>query len=288
MFWLWILLALLSLDVAGGVFLFCWGRTFHYNHYSVPIARLPREFDGYRIVLISDLHDRVFGPGNRRLAEAVRKASPDLIVTAGDLHEKPHSPQPVYDLFAALSAVAPVTYTEGNHDFRPGAAGVTEEEYARHIDRLAASGAVILNDSPYLIQRNGRLLTIYGQSWKGMTCGLVPEIDPDFPSVAVCHDPLQFDRLDHLPDLMLSGHVHGGILRLPIIGPVFSPGNGTPLHERFRRQFFFPKYSRGLYFKPGHVLAVTQGLGFSILPIRFIRPEITVITLKSGQILNNS
>ena len=94
---------------------------------------------------------------------------------------------------------------------------------------------------------------------------------------------MAFDRLDPLPDLMISGHVHGGILRLPGIGPVFAPGDGAPLSKRFARRFFFPKYSRGLYFKGKHTLAVTQGLGFSILPIRFIPPEVMILSLKCSE-----
>ena len=93
--------------------------------------------------------------------------------------------------------------------------------------------------------------------------------------------------LDGTPDLLISGHVHGGILRLPFIGAVFAPGNGAPLYKRFGPRYFFPKYSRGLYQKGTKTLAVTQGLGFAILPIRLIPPEIMIIQLKSGKIGND-
>ncbi len=288
MFWFWFLLSLGGAVALFLLFLNLWGRTFRVSSHQVILPELPKEFDGYRIAVLSDLHDRRFGTGNARLISAVLDTAPDLVVTAGDLHEDPHSPEPVYALFRGISQTVPITYTEGNHDLRRGRCDVTEEDHLRHLDNLSKNGAILLNDTVFSVERNGKRILIYGQSWRGMLQGNLPEFVPDFPSIAVCHDPMQFDRLPNLPDLMISGHVHGGILRLPWIGPVFAPGNGAPLYKRFARRFFFPKYSRGLYFKKKHVLAVTQGLGFAILPIRFIRPEILVLTLKTDEKLNNS
>ncbi len=288
MFWFWFAVVILGLGILFLIAITLWGRWIRVKEYEIPLAGLSEEFDGFRISVFSDLHDRRFGKDNRRLVSAVLETSPDLVITGGDLHEDPHSPEPIYALFCGLSRAVPVTYTEGNHDLRRGRHQVSEETHQQHLQRIAQSGAVLLNDTVFPIQRNGNCLLIYGQSWRGMLQNNAPDLSPDFPSVAVCHDPLQFDRLETLPDLMISGHVHGGILRLPGIGPVFAPGNGTPLFKRFGRRFFFPKYSRGLYKKGKHTLAVTQGLGFSILPIRFIRPEILVLTLKSSEKLNNS
>ncbi len=287
-FWPWVGGILIATVLFGLLFVLFRGRYLRVADHRVFISHLPKEFEGFRIALISDLHDRRFGKENQILAKAVLATSPDLVVTAGDLHEPPHSPEPVYALFSALSSAVLTTYTEGNHDIRKGRGTLSEEEYARHLARISQAGAVILNDRVLPLERNGKLLLLYGQSWREMVRGTFPALDPQLPSVAVCHDPLQFDRLDPLPDLLLSGHVHGGILRLPFLGPVFSPGNGTPVFKRFGRQFFFPKYSRGLYYKGKHTLAVSQGLGFSILPIRFIRPEIMVLTLSSREKMNIS
>ncbi len=288
MFWIWFGSVAAAVLLIFILFLSLWGRSFRIAPHTVVIRDLPKEFDGYRIALISDLHDRCFGKNNEKLVKALLDTRPDWIVTAGDLHEAPHSPEPVYALFSALSASLPVSYTEGNHDLRQGRCGVSQAAYGEHLRRISDAGAVLLNDTVIPVERNGKLLLLYGQSWSGMTQGNAPRFDPEYPSVAVCHDPLQFDRLDPLPDLLLSGHVHGGILRLPFLGPVFSPGNGTPVYKRFGRRFFFPKYSRGLYYKGKHTLAVTQGLGFSIVPVRFIRPEIMLITLRMDEKLNNS
>jgi len=255
---------------------------------EISVPNLPKSFDGFRIALISDLHDRRFPRQNLLLAERVLDASPDLVVIAGDLHEGKHDPEPVYRLLSALGKHVLTTYTEGNHDLRRGRKKLSDADYEKHLSRIRETGTVLLNDTVYPIERNGQILLLAGQSWDGMGRGEVPPREPSLPSVLVCHDPLQFDRIDPLPDLMLSGHVHGGILRLPFVGALFAPGNGAPLYKRFGRKYFLPKYSRGLYFKGSHTLAVTQGLGFSVAPIRFIPAEILVLTLKSGEKMNNS
>ena len=279
MFWIWFLICLAAVAVLGAVLLFFVGRTLRYRCFSVSVPGLPAAFEGFRIAVISDLHDRRFGKKNRRLVDKVLNASPDLAVMAGDMHENPHPPKPFYDLISGISARVPLTYTEGNHDLRH----ISSPEYGAHMELIRACGAFVLNDCAFPVERNGSLLMIYGISWKNSREGRAPAIDPSCPSVLVCHDPMAFDRLDPLPDLMISGHVHGGILRLPGIGPVFAPGDGAPLSKRFARRFFFPKYSRGLYFKGKRTLAVTQGLGFSILPIRFIPPEVMILSLKCSE-----
>lgn len=283
MFWYWFF-GILAVCLFAATVIVIRGRVLKQVSYCVTIPNLPKSFDGYRISLISDLHDRRFGSDNRILADAVLKSRPDVVILAGDLHEPPHSPEPFYNLLSQMSARVPVFYTEGNHDLRKR----DSSQYNAHLEQISASGAALLNDTVVPLQKGGDCVLLYGQSWRGIKAKQTPVFDPDFPSILVCHDPMQFDRLDPLPDLMLSGHVHGGILRLPGIGPIFAPGDGTPVYKRFARRFFFPKYSKGLYHKGSHTLAVTQGLGFSILPIRFIPPEIMVLTLKSDKKTNNS
>ena len=286
MFWLWFFGSIAAVGTGILVFFLIWGSCFRIAEHSVTIPYLPKEFEGFRIALISDLHDLRFGKRNSRLVKKLAETRPDLVVTAGDMHEGRHVAEPFYALFEEVSQFAPITYTEGNHDTRVGRHGVTDLQYSEHLRKIARAGGILLNDAVYPAERNGQILLFYGQSWRGRS--QPPEMDLTLPSVLVTHDPLQFDVLADLPDLTLSGHVHGGILRLPWVGPVFAPGNGAPLWKRFSRRFFFPKYSRGLYYRDNHVLAVTQGVGFFVLPIRFIRPEIMVLTLKSGKKMNNS
>ncbi len=284
-FWLWFFGILLALGLSLLLFFKIWGSIFHYARHTVTLKNLPREFDGFSIAVISDLHDRRFGKENRRLVDAICKVSPDILVTAGDMHEGAPDPEPLFSVFSALSREGiPPLYVQGNHDVRR----VTEEEASVYHGQLAERGAVVLVDESYPVLRNGKCLMFYGQSWASIAARREIPMEECVPSVAVCHDPLQFDRLETLPDLMISGHVHGGIFRLPFLGPIFSPGNGTPIYRRFGRRYFFPKYSRGIYQKGEKHLAVTQGLGYFLIPVRFLRPEIMIITLKSEEKLNIS
>ncbi len=283
MFW-YVLSGLLLFLLLLFVVLNLRGALLRVVRYNVVVPRLPRAFDGYRIALISDLHNRIFGDKNKTLAGKILSEDPDLVICAGDMHEFPKSPESYFSLLSMLSAKVPVTHTEGNHDLR----NVTPEAYEAFLRRVADSGATVLNDDTFIIMRDGEPLCIYGQSWSSMQNGAQPSFDFSAPSILVCHDPMQFDRLVHLPDLILSGHVHGGLVRLPFLGAIFAPGNGAPLWKRFSFRYLFPKYSRGLYQKGRCTLAVTQGLGFAVLPIRIIPPEIMILTLKSDEKMNNS
>ncbi len=282
MFLLWFFGILAAVGVASLLFFKIWGAVFHVSRHTVSLKNLPEEFDGFTLAVISDQHDRLFGKDNRRLARAIIKLSPDLLLTAGDMHELHRDKAPFFALFTALSrAGIPALYAQGNHDIRRGEQGVTEAEETAYHAALKEAGALLVNDTFYAVCRNGKQLKIYGQSWASIDAGTELPLDPTCPSMAICHDPLQFDRLKHLPDLMVSGHVHGGIFRLPFVGAVFSPGYGVPLYKRFGRKYFCPKYSRGVYRKGEKYLAVTQGVGYFWIPVRFLRPEILFITLKS-------
>lgn len=281
--WYW-LLGIVGASVLFFLILLLRGLSLRTVSLEVPLPNLPADFDGYRIALISDLHDRRFGKDNRHLADGICAQSPDLVICAGDMHEFPQSPQPFLNLLSVLSRKFPVIYTEGNHEVRH----VTPQAYEEYLKQASATGARVLNDDALFVKRGDASLGIYGQSWNGIREGRPVPMDPSMPSLLICHSPMQFDRLPSLPDLMVSGHVHGGILRLPFIGPVFAPGEGAPVYKRFAPRFFFPKYSRGLYEKGIHKLVVTQGLGFSVLPIRIIPAEIMILTLKSDKKMNNS
>ena len=251
---------------------------------TVFVKDLPAEAEGMRIAVLSDLHDRRFGKNGRRLSRIVKRSGADLILLAGDMHDSKRSAKPFYALLSDLTALAPVLYVDGNHDVSPRKGIICEE----HLRNMRRCGVEVLHQKTYPVVRNGKtVLTVSGLSWHASPES-VPQWDPSVPSILLCHDPMWFDRVDPLPDLMVAGHVHGGWIKLPFVGAVFAPGNGASLRKRFSRSYFFPKYSEGLYFKGRHVLSVSRGLGFSVLPIRFFRPEIPVLTLKCAKNEKNS
>ena len=120
---------------------------------------LPAEFDGLRIVQLSDLHNREFGKNNQRLYAAVKQAAPDLIFLTGDLvDEYAEAPIPYAKAAGkALSAIAPTYYVTGNHEWAHGNAAVEELKTV-----LRESGVTVLSNQFVPLERNGQTIFIAG------------------------------------------------------------------------------------------------------------------------------
>jgi len=244
------------------------------NSFRKPIYRLsyknfPKEQDGFRIVFLTDFHDRFFSPDNQKPIEAVKSLKPDIIAFGGDMHTSEN-----HDIWLSfvekLSEIAPIYAVDGNHEanIEPG------EEYKHKLSKYVK---YLDGDSVSFGKIN-----ISGVNWKHFP-KKKPQICDGMFNICLMHDPLSFDEVKKLPDLMLSGHVHGGCLRLPFIGAVFSPGYGASVHDRFSRRYLFPKYSLGIYEKGDKKLVVSSGIGNTFIPFRLLRPEITVIELNNSK-----
>lgn len=243
------------------------------THYQISSARLPEAFNGYRIVQLSDLHAARFGKEDEDLIEQVAQLEPDMIAMTGDyIEKKEHIPQ-VQHLVETLSQIAPVYFSSGNHDWASGHA----HELRRVIEQ---AGGVWLSNDYRIITRNGEELIVAGvedpNSYAEMTRPdeLMDAIDaayPDHFSILLGHRndwPMRYPELK--TDVILCGHGHGGIIRLP--------GVGGLLGTDFR---FFPKYDAGLFPCGRYVMVVSRGLGNGIPIPRFgNRPEILCLTLE--------
>ena len=248
------------------------------TYYSVSSPRLPEAFDGYKIVVVSDLHNAQFGSDNSRITNIIEKEQPDLIAITGDLIDSNKTDMDIAaNLLRQLVQIAPCYYVTGNHEAWIGS------QYARLEEKLLAEEVHILHDQMVSIEKNGQMIQLAGLD------------DPDFTDrdSAVQQSILQTKLqamdlsgeycilLSHRPeafevyaaegiDLALCGHAHGGQFRLPFIGGIVAPNQG-----------FFPEYDAGLYTRDDTNMVVSRGIGNSIIPIRFNnRPEIVVIQLK--------
>ena len=240
-------------------------------------ARLPEGFDGFRIAQVSDLHNAEFGAGNEKLLERLRRAEPDIIVITGDLVDSRRTDISAAAAFAeAACDIAPVYYVTGNHEARL--------DFEEDIEpALSASGVRVLRNEAVYLERGGARIMLAGMDDPGFTSGgtaaerarseleRLPETE--IYTVLLAHRPELIETYaDYGADLVLSGHAHGGQVRLPFAGGLFAPGQGL-----------FPEYDAGLYEYGGTDLVVSRGLGNSLFPLRFNnRPELVVITLKSG------
>lgn len=268
---------------AGGLFaLFCvWclviSQCLTVRRLSVTSPKLPESFEGYTVVLLSDLHDSTFGRENRRLIEKVRALSPDVILFGGDMHQTENDAA-YLSLIESLRQIAPVYSCEGNHDpyyhLRP--------DYSVYLKKTEAAGLVNLTGRIFLESAAGEKIALTGESYHAYVKGRI-SFDEQFFNLCLLHNPMWFDDFEQKPDLMLAGHVHGGFIRLPFVGGVFAPGAGASLFHRFSREFWFPKYTDGLYGDENGQLAVSQGLGLTArFPFRPLPPEIVCVTLHRG------
>jgi hypothetical protein len=245
----------------------------------LPIRGLPTAFDGYRIVQLSDFH---LGKGQRftpkRLAEIIARVNrlrPDVVALTGDFvsHFDPVSEAGIAEL-AALQARDGVLCVPGNHDYWNG-----ESHVEQAVD--AAGGEWLINCAK-LINRGGAQLVIAGvdDAWDGKPnlAQSLMGIDAQTPVILLAHEPNFADITirDDRVAVQLSGHSHGGQVRLPGFGPVALPDQAW-------------RYPMGLYHVPRSsagaqplLIYTNRGLGMSEMAYRlFCRPEVSIFTLRS-------
>ena len=239
---------------------------------------LPEGFDGFRIVQLSDLHGSRFGEGNARLIEKVRAEEPELIALTGDFLDEGKTERELPELEALvreLAAIAPVYFVSGNHDWASG------EAYTL-FETLEAAGAVCLRNEYLRLERGGDSIVLAGVDDPNgpaemaepdeFAAALRKEAPEDFV-LLLAHRAYWAEKYPELDvDLILCGHTHGGIVRLPLVGGLAASNMGL-----------FPEYDAGLFELPGYMLFISRGLGNSVSLPRFLNtPEIVSITLRSG------
>ena len=259
-----------------------WGNfAVELNTYSVTSNRLPQAFDGFRIAQVSDLHNVQMGQGNEDLLDMLRDAKPDIIAITGDLIDSRNT-----DIAIALQfireavKIAPCYYVTGNHEQRI-------EAYAELKTSMEAAGVIVLDDEKLELRRDNETITIIGVNDPVFTPNYVPEdgevlmqtkltglcSEYDGFTILLSHRPELFEVYVGADiDLVLSGHAHGGQIRLPLIGGIYAPKQG-----------FFPKYDAGLFSENHTHMIVSRGIGNSAFPFRINnRPEVVLIELHSA------
>ena len=269
----------LALLILAALFCFRWGNTaLQVTRTGLTFTDLPTGFDGCRMVVLSDLHGAEFGENNQELFTAVAQESPDYIVYLGDLEDHYRGPAAGYaeTVAVGLTAIAPTYYVTGNHEWGIGDVPALKET-------LAAHGVSVLSNQFVPLERNGDIIVLAGiDDPNGYADQKTPEEvaaevyaaygDPFWVLLAHRNDRFESQYSLLGADLVLSGHGHGGIIRLPFTDGLLST-NRT----------FFPSYTSGLYKENGSCLFVTRGLGNSGPTLRlFNRPEVAVLTLHKG------
>ncbi len=225
-----------------------------------------------RIVLVSDLHSSSFGKDNRIPKNLIKQQTPDLIFVLGDMYSRFESERPdkAIEFTTALTSFAPVYFVSGDHDY--------QENYFKALEE---GGVNVLNFEKSDITVNENEISIYGirSEWFSPTFSLNNAFDPadeERLNILLAHCPYmdKFSSFENL-DFVFSGDTHGGMIRLPFLGPVYYNGSIFP-----QITYNGKMYDKGLYDVDGTQLFVTSGVGNYPLPIRFNnRPEIVVVDL---------
>lgn len=242
---------------------------------TVASGALPGAFEGFKIAHVSDLHNAVFGRKNEKLLSLIRAAEPDIIAITGDLIDSRHTDiDSALAFVEAAAEIAPVYYVTGNHESRL--------DFDAIEPRLIAAGARVLRNEAEYIEHGGERIRLAGID------------DPSFIRTGGTAEERAAAELEQLGDgggtftvllahrpehvevyaeygagLVLSGHAHGGQVRLPLLGGLYAPGQGL-----------LPEYDSGLYSLGETQMVVSRGLGNSVAPLRVNnRPELVIVTL---------
>jgi len=277
-----IFFALLSiLVVAAGAFLLTSQSAVNDNYqitfYQVASDKIDQPF---RIVLLSDLHNNVYGKDNQQLVRDIVRLKPDLIIMAGDMVNSYEVDYHVTtDLIRALheADIAPIYFGYGNHDLNYYLNTSTNIE-----SDLAQAGAVMLRDKYETITVNGNTVTIGGlaSSTKIYKQYNSPRFIQRFEAtegfrLLICHRPEFFlsvfnEKTPLNADMALCGHAHGGQVRIPGIGALYAPDQG-----------FFPKLTEGVHTIGECKVVISRGLGGRTWQIRINNtPELVVIDVE--------
>lgn len=250
------------------------------NQLELNFPRLPAAFDGMRILQFSDIHYGFFYDSTNliKLISAINVLKPDMIVFTGDFFDEefvPYVQECVESLTNLTAAPLGLYAVMGNHDYYSGF-----HHSAQVIEIYEAGGFKVLRNESIRIKREGKSIQIAGVD--DMFLGkpnleqTFLKTDPNLFTLFLAHESEFADQAtDYAYDLQLSGHSHGGQVRLPLLGAVITPPGGK-------------KYVHGLYTldQPAStkMIYTNRGIGTAHIPIRFLcRPEITLFTLRSSQ-----
>lgn len=272
-----IIIALLSLAV-----FFIWQNNhILINRINYKNEKIPKSFDGFKILQISDLHNKNF---EEMLSKKVKSVNPDIIVITGDIIDRHRTNVDIAIKFIEeIKDICPIYYISGNHEN-------SSPQFNELKDKLKNNGVKILDNSLEIIGRNDESIVLFGiadvtrNKWdkeymlykrddyyRLIIDKLKNDSKEDF-LILLSHRPELINIYSEKNiDLAFTGHAHGGQVRLPLIGGLYSPGQGV-----------FPKYTSGIHKIKNTSLVISRGLGNSGFPFRiFNRPEIVLVKISS-------
>ena len=245
------------------------------SEYSYINSDIPIEFNGYKIMQLSDLHDKEFGENQEKLISHIENINPDAIFLTGDFVTK-KSIRHSKELVESLSGKYKMFFAPGNHEagcktyeelkqiFLDNNVHVLENEISSITADTATINVVGLKDPAFYKQSDAANVETINEVLKELTKDL------EGPTLLLSHMPEHIDTYSKYNiNLVFSGHAHGGQFILPVVGSIYAPDQGL-----------FPTLTQGQHEKDGTTMIISRGLGnLAPVPRLFNYPEIVVVTL---------
>lgn len=268
--------------------LMCFIKKIDVTKYTISNEKIPEEFNGFKIVQLSDFHSQGYRNTTEDIISKVKDINPNIIVMTGDMVSwDMEDIEEAKNLIKSLVESYPIYYIDGNHEhlaeiLRPG-------KYVAFIEFMKELGVTTIKNDYIEIYKGDKSINLYGinlpldgatglyvnkfQLEKNYVEKTLPKANEEKFNILLAHTPTFIKQYSKWgADLVLAGHMHGGIVRIPFtnIG-LLSP-----------ERTIFPKYAAGKFKVNGSIMIVNRGIGGSSFDLRlFNNPEITVITLRS-------
>ena len=261
-------------------------RKFDITEYLIKTEKITNIGVGFKFLIISDLHSNDYGINLHEVIGAIRREQPDAILLAGDIINRKIS-ENVITIIKFISAIArryKVFYALGNHEYT---LKMNVEQYGNFYQEykkmLSDAGVVFLEDETIILKKNEEQIAISGLEidkvfyskippvmGKGLVDKHLGNVETDIFKLLIAHNPDYFEQYASWgADLVVSGHLHGGTVRIPKVGGIM----GTNLE-------ILPKYDAGGYRIDNSRMIVSRGLGAHTIPIRINnRPEMGVVKI---------
>ena len=248
------------------------------TEYHIASEKIPESFDRFCIAHISDTHsnpkDGIF--------EIIESANPDIICITGDMfHDNGKSAPDFFVLFEKLLSLAPVYLVTGNHD-------LWREDSAAMLRKITDMGGILLQSEARILEKDGDKISIFGvgDAFSKIPSVIERNINTEFSKlppfsgykILLYHRANLFDFIKDFDfDLILSGHMHGGQIQVPVLGGALAPTSAM-----LSGKMVFPKYTDGKYEYNETVMIVNRGASNTLpIPRLLNPPEVGIIRLES-------
>lgn len=270
---------ILIIIIMTSLYLYYENNKLQISNYNIINDSIPNDFNNYKILQISDFHNTKSKILTKDLIKEIKKQNPNIIVLTGDIIDSRKIDINIaINFIKEINDIAPIYFISGNHE-------ANINNYQEFQDKLKENNVIILDNKVQILEMNESKINLIGIDDPMMKHSPY-ESDEDIVnselklidyykknySILLSHRPELFETyVNNDIDLVLSGHSHGGQIRIPFIGGLVAPNQGL-----------FPKYTSGKNENNKTTMIISRGIGNSILPFRINnRPELIIITLNN-------